>query len=74
MKKLKEAYRKRKEADRKEELRRRIIEEVEYLRREIRRVDAAIRMAETEEAGSEEADLFIYLNLLERVREDFGED
>lgn len=75
-------YEARKEADRiKEEaearklkLRRRIIEEVEYLRREVRRVEALVRTAETEEAGSEEEDLFRYLNLLESVREDFGKD
>ena len=68
-------YEARKEAEaRKEELRRRIVEEAEYLRREVRRVEAIILTAETEEAGSEEADLFSYLNLLESVREDFGKD
>ena len=57
---------------RKDELRRRIIEEAEYLRREVRRVETLIRTAETEEAGSEEDDLLKYLDLLESVREDFG--
>lgn len=75
-------YEARKEADRikeeaearKDELRRRIIEEAEYLRREVRRVEAIIRTAEMEEEGSEEADLFRYLDLLESAREDFGKD
>lgn len=59
----KEADRIKEEAEaRKEELRKRIIRTAERI----------IRRAETEEAGSEEDDLFRYLNLLESVREDFG--
>ena len=71
----KEVDREKAEAEaRKEELRRRIVEEAEYLRREVRRVEAIIRTAEREVDGADEDALFRYLDLLESVKEDFGID